>query len=160
MSARHEYREQNSESERTRATSVKDATASWLREYAATTVVGDCQCYRVSPGQCSDTACMPVRSSSVWRYFHAPCTHNRRWIRGVLDFHVGIDGSIWLLQPPSGPTGMQYWRVDKDGRILPPVALDAGLRILRVSRDHVWVVKEDADGVPTIQIRNVTTARR
>ena len=73
----------------------------------------------------------------------------------VVDFHVGIDGSIWLSQPPSTPSTMQYWRVDKDGRTLPPVALEAGLRILRVSRDRVWVVKENADGIPTIQIRNV-----
>lgn len=78
----------------------------------------------------------------------------------VLDFHVGIDGSIWLLQPPSGHAGTQYWRVDKNGQTLPSVALDAGLRILRVSRDRVWVVKEDADGTPMIQIRNVTSVRR
>lgn len=73
----------------------------------------------------------------------------------VQQMHVGIDGAIWLLQPQPPSRTAKFWRVSSDGKVLPPVSVPAGVRILRVSQNRIWVVREDGDGLPSIEIQDV-----
>ena len=69
---------------------------------------------------------------------------------------VGNDGSLWLRQPQPPSPAAKYWQISPDGKVLPAVTLSAGLRILRVSSNRIWVAKEDGDGLPTIRITTLS----
>lgn len=73
----------------------------------------------------------------------------------ITDFYVGIDGTLWLQQPAPPGRVLKFWRLSADGKILPSVSLKAGLRILRVSANRLWVAARDADGFETIEIHDV-----
>ncbi len=71
------------------------------------------------------------------------------------EFFVGDDGTIWLRQPSPPSREARFWRVRQNGTVLPSVGVASGLIIHHVSEQRIWGVREDADGVPTIEVHEI-----
>ena len=83
----------------------------------------------------------------------------KRW-PAITEFYVGIDGTFWLLQPAPPGRVSKFWRLAADGNVLPSVSVNAGLRILRVSANRIWVALQDGSGFETIQIHDVVPLKQ
>lgn len=73
----------------------------------------------------------------------------------VVELFVGVDGCLWLRQPKAPSKSGQFWRIAADGRQLPSVEVSSELRILRVSSNRIWAVREGTGGEVSVQVRDV-----
>ncbi|MEO7363819.1 MAG: 6-bladed beta-propeller [Gemmatimonadaceae bacterium] len=71
------------------------------------------------------------------------------------ELFVGADDTIWLRQPQPPGKSSHFWRIGRDGKILPSVMVPGGFRIVRVSVNRIWGVNADGEQGATVQVHDV-----
>lgn len=73
----------------------------------------------------------------------------------TLQFHVGLDRSIWLQQPLAPGPEARYWRISASGEVLPAVSVPSSFKVFRVTRDRMYGIGEDDSGANVVKVMEV-----
>ena len=68
------------------------------------------------------------------------------------------DGMLWIKRTRSDPSIPTFDIIDREGRRAGRIVLPKGLRLLTHSKDGVYLVREDADGLQYLELYRLPTA--
>jgi hypothetical protein len=68
----------------------------------------------------------------------------------VTSAFAGADGSLWLRREEAKKPTVDYWVLDKDGRLVAALTVPANLTLMAATTSKTWGVEKDEYDVPTV----------